>query len=228
MYYYKVEFMDSFGTVTAVILPLSVVRVSIETRLEVFNSAGELVASKDLGQIAPGAVDFNPAGGAFSPSADPSDPAGRMRFVIKQAGGGSTAWDWNGRNGQGAVVESGTYSVRLHTTQPGGAKTAVLRSVTVLKNAMHEPDPAPFFAENPASSKRPIELRYVPQPGFTAVAQMYNLAGELLARSADLQGVGAIYLPSSGFSSGIYIVEFELWQGQRALNRKLLKLSIRH
>lgn len=229
MYYYKVEFTDPFGTVSATILSVNVLKTTGVTMLEVFNSAGELVASKDLSKSAPGATDFAPLGHSFSPSNDPSEApstGNSMRFEIQKKGGGTDIWDWNGRNASGALVESGTYTVRLTTTQQGGQQSAVLRSVTVVKNGLNQVNPAPYFPQNPLPPSGILELRYLPQPNGIASARLNNVAGELVALGTDPFQSGRIGFSKGNLASGIYLVEFELLQGRGVLYRKLLKVSI--
>lgn len=228
-YYFKVEFEDQFGTVTAMTAPIAVVNAEDHTTLDIFNSAGELVYSKSLSSLAPGAVTFGTDGAAFSPNNDPNAvplKGQAMDFSLQRANGTQASWRWDGRNAQGAVVASGDYTVRLRSSRQGGYSTTVVRSITVLKNGSM-PDPAPYLWPNPAgASTKFLQISYQWQPGSWAYARAYNAAGELVARGADTGAKGLLSLRADQLAGGIYIVEFELRGGDGVEYRKLIKLGV--
>ncbi len=222
-YYFKAEYADPFGATVTLIRPVSVTKATGQAEISIFNSAGELVAVQDLASIAPGSVDFQADKAAFAHSglAGPST-------VVNFSFSGGGAWAWDGRNALGNLVESGTYTVRLITTAPGGAKTVVQRQISVLKSGQGLHDPAPRLGASPLKPGQPAFLFYSPLSGARALARVYNAAGELIAQASDAASQGRIPLSLGQVAPGIYMVAFELWEGAAPSQRRLLKLAVMH
>jgi flagellar hook assembly protein FlgD len=232
MYYFKMEIVDPFGTVTAYSKEVAVLGNSPEDSLEVFNSAGELVKSIPLGAYPGGLSDFNFSGqGSMAGGLDPAtgQPQGRLELELKDGLGASHAAAWDGTNQDGRPVASGVYTVKLVRTQMGQGRTVKSKSVTVI-NALGSP--ASLAADSARVGPNPLRgasnfvLSYKPAAQGRGCARIYNLAGELVSLGQDGDGGGSFTLPAQGLAAGIYLVEFEIREGRAVLARKGIKAVI--
>ena len=230
-YYFKAEFEDSFGTKTSLIHSLSVVSALDQTNLEIFNSAGESVRRFVIGTAASGATAFSTDKASFSPANDPAKATAEniLSLKVQPAQGTPVNWAWDGRNSQGELVDSGTYSLRLSSSRPDGGTVTILHTVTLVKNGLDLKDPAPRLGPNPAGPRDSgTWIFWTPQNGQNMAAGLYNGAGELIAAVRDARGNGRAFLPLRGLASGVYFVEVEVRNGASLQSRKALKLAILH
>lgn len=223
VYYFSAQFTDPFGRVTVLNQAVDVLQPAGQTTVSVFNSAGELVYSQDLSEVAPNAVSFSESGNAFSPSNDPSQG---MNFKITKAGGQSVIWTWNGRNSQGQIVDSGVYLVQLTSNNGPGASVNLTESVTVIKGPGAQLSANPILGPNPVFSGNSLFLSYSPQSGYEAVGKLRDLTGELVTQADDPGSSGRMQFDLSHAAAGIYFVEFDLMQGPMVAQRQILKAAV--
>ena len=152
---------------------------------------------------------------------------------ISVKGGGSPASVlWDGTNSQGIAVASGLYLVQLVSSQNGQSQVVVVKPVQVLQvaggdvlaTAIVAPDPAP--AGSPA-----VWLQYDPTRlmGMLPTCQLYDIAGEKVADSADPGHSGKIDVTGGKqLAGGLYLVRFALSRAGQVDKSRVMKLSILH
>jgi hypothetical protein len=156
----------------------------------------------------------------------------KVKFTLRDASGAEHAWAWDGRNDQGMPVSSGVYTVRLMHHEVGSSLLVKSESVTLLQLPSASPKAAlasALMAPNPlqgSQSNGEAVLFWKPAPRTSGLARLYSLAGELVAVGADANGSGQLRLPVRNLSGGIYLVEFEVLEGQAVLGRRALKLAV--
>jgi hypothetical protein len=205
-YYFRMQVVSPFGQVSAWIAPVAVLDLPSQATLSIFNSAGELVYNVPLSSYP-------------SPVASMSPDKGSLKLTLQN--GSTQDFAWDGRNNQGMIVASGSYTAHLVVSSPGGSKTIQDFPVTWI-NPGAGPDGAPLAYPNPAhaGSQGPMISYRGPQ----ALARLYNLAGELVAQASDTGG-GLLAFHVPALAAGIYMIDFESVQaGQRS--RKLIKWAV--
>jgi hypothetical protein len=230
MYYAKLEVTDSFGKTTALVADIAVLGAVGGNSLVIYNSAGERVRSVGLNNLPTRLVDFSLASGNGGPGAG---SGGGLELKLRGADDTEFPWKWDGLNDRGAPVGSGSYTVQLVHHELGSA--VVVKSLVVvllqapseslqaaLASALLGPNP---YVESSAGGLRPV-LAWQPLAGTWGRARLYNLAGELVGQSLEVQGTGRIAIDPMPLAGGIYLLEFEILQGQAVLGRRTLKWAV--
>jgi hypothetical protein len=229
-YSIKIESIDPFGRPTSIILSVIVLPAVMENRLNVFNSAGELVVDlSSLFNISAGialtgmsldrasmALAFNPATGTtLSP----------VTITLTEAKGYTHTLQWDGRNRQGRAVNSGMYSVQLSVEGAGGSQL-ISRQLEILATGPSNAGARAWLAPNPASSG-PVKIFYpVASAGGPARVKAYDLLGQVVARAGDSQGNGTVEMEIGALASGIYLVDLEFQDKAGYPCRKVLRLAV--
>jgi flagellar hook assembly protein FlgD len=236
-YYFKVQTRDQFGRVTAAVAPVTAMPQAVKSSLQVFNSAGELVATLKPIAMPPNATleDFSLESPVFAAAFDPvtGAPLSSLKAFLKDNLGNIYTVNWTGRNDRGLPVASGTYVIQMLSTR-GGGQTLLARQVEVLATAPKELGQEVFVAPNPAgggdtagNAIQRITVYYrAVAGGGTARARVYDLAGQLVATGWEVNSGGALSLDIGALSSGIYFVEFEILDGNGIQRRKVLRLAV--
>jgi hypothetical protein len=227
-YTFKVEFAKPDGSIVAVIKTVQVQNVDGQQTLEVFNSAGELVARHSLsGAAAEGnSLRLGSATLVTGSLADGSAMGG-LDIYMKTPAGPEALWTWDGRNAQGAWVNSGVYTLQLTHTYPGGRREVEVKSFTVLRGLDGDlPGGQVVAVPNPVRGEASPTLRFAPAPGFGLEARLYNLAGEAVGQVQGDAGTGSLTFGGPDLASGTYVavLRFTEGGGQRRLVR--LKVAI--
>ncbi|HXC65517.1 MAG TPA: hypothetical protein VNZ67_14230, partial [bacterium] len=174
-----------------------------------------------------------PAGQSIvSASVDPSTGAttGGAQLSLTLANGGTQPLYWDGLGDGGAPLQSGNYLVELVRTQPGSTTTIKTISVTLLqpKNTTAEAVAASAkVGPNPVPKGGAMVVGYKPSPANWVRARLYNDSGELISQAVDMGGSGRLNL-GSGFSSGIYLLDFEVCRGEAVVARRVIKAAVVH
>jgi hypothetical protein len=234
VYYVKVSSTDPFGNTTTVTTPVNVVGVENQELVEVFNSAGEVVRKFNLNSLTSTVQDISlPAGQSIvAASVDPSTgtTSGGAQLSLSLANGGTGSLYWDGLGDGGAPLQSGSYLVELVRTQPGSTTTIKTLSVSLLqpKNSTAESVAASAkVGPNPVLKGGDIVVGYKPSLAVWVRARLYNDSGELIAQAVDMAGSGRLNL-GSGFSSGIYLLDFEVCRGEAVVARRVIKAAVVH
>lgn len=229
-YYFKAEYSDPFGSVTALIVPVQVIRGQGEQTLEIFNSAGEKVFARGLGLSITAAValdvgedgvlafEYDPATGSALASA---------RIAVRDQDGKEVVLPWDGRNQQGVPVSGGSYTIQVTSVSAGGKRDVISRPVQVLSTAKEPLAQGTIqVVPNPSRGEKPVVIQYMPSPGAYGRARIYNLAGELVAQAADPSRSGQLRAEVQGMAGGIYLIDLESTNGTAVFARRQLKLAI--
>jgi hypothetical protein len=232
MYYIKLEYQDPFGAVTTFTESLQVLEGKAGNRLDIFNSAGELVMRANFGgltrTVTDLAMDSSVLAAAFK--ADGS-AEGRIEGTVTLSDGSQEPFSWDGRDMNGQPLASGTYTMLLvNETQQGSV--VVSKSVSIIRGADAGLSWDPILGPNPAPVAghpvwgRKLQLRYPPGELFTVNVSLYNQAGELVARGVDSSGSGSVWISYESAASGIYIAVLQGRLLSGAPYRRVLKAAI--
>jgi hypothetical protein len=227
IYLIKVQQKDSFGDITSWTQAVNVLPPPASEALKIFNSAGELVDSIDLssyGQVNDFALQSsNSNQNSYVISSDGSQ--GGVTFLLKQQTS-NTPMTWNGLNGQGQEVASGTYMAELVTTAPGGASVVDSKSFTLLDT--EGSTPKIIEGPNPVGPKDTvIVLNYgALTSGEFGSLKLYDLAGQLVATASAPSGSQSLSMAIGHWAPGIYIGVFEVRMGGGVVSRQFLHIAM--
>lgn len=234
MYYLKLSSTNSFGQTSTLTKQVPVVGAGATATLAVYNSAGEVVTDFSLAGLPAAAVGASIAplkGGAavVAPAGSTSTASGGLDIQLALANGATETVYWNGRNSQGQPLQPGSYTVQFTAVQPGSGPLTKSMPVILLAG----PDPSPqamaasaLIAPNPVlASTGAFTVQYTGDGLDSAWAQVYSLDGELLGSCGAGPGGGPLNFRGK-WSGGVYLVDFEVRDGQAVLARKVLKLAV--
>jgi flagellar hook assembly protein FlgD len=207
---------DAFGHVTTYTTTATVVRVDLDVKVEIYNSAGELVKHFE----APAST-----AGASGVSLNQTTVSSGSTLSINY-GGGSLPWDTT--NDSGSAVASGQYLVKVTRVTGKGEVQVFTQSVTVLNGPTSLLDGAACLP-NPAAASDAFLTILLPSGTLSTTevhAVVFNLAGEKVA-SLSNQGKASIrwdFGPS--LSPGVYVIHLSARdaKGNRAV--RTLKAAI--
>jgi hypothetical protein len=229
-YYIKVQTTDNFGKITAFTQAVTVIGGAGTDSLVVFNSAGEVVQQINLGTVSAPPQDFSVVGSAAGISG--LGTAASIKFKVTAPSGATSPVSWNGENSQGQPVQSGTYMVRLVYTELGQSAVVKVIPVTILALPGGSPQAslaAAIAAPQPLVQRKDgteLSVVYPPLPGDALQANLYNLAGELVAKGLDSAGSGLCLVSTGHIASGIYELELLMVDNDALLARRVLKVVI--
>jgi flagellar hook assembly protein FlgD len=228
VYTVQIVSVNSFGQTQTLTKMVTVVDVSGPAGLEVFNSAGELVANLSPGLSSlpsePVNMSFPPGQDGMTASADPQQ--GGLKINLTLADGNTETVFWSGLNGQGQPLQSGNYLVTLSQYQAGADEILKTEPIVLVGSADTS---AAGMAGSALVLPNPVQggsfdVQYQASGTDTAAGVLYNLAGQRVAEAADA-GSGTLHF-SGAWSSGIYLLDFEVRSGSATLARKILKVAI--
>jgi hypothetical protein len=227
-YYVEVKSTDAFGKVTVYSEAVTVMGTLVSNSLKVYNSAGEMVDQVNLTALTGLATGFSSATGSSAAVAGSG-----LKFNVQVVGSNTPEQvAWNGLNAQGQPVSPGVYMVEL-VYAPVGQASAVVKvmPVTILDRpggaaqtalAGAVVAPQPYVAAKGGG----LNVVYTPVPGEQLSGRLYNLAGQLVEQGLDAQGSGRITLSVDRVSSGIYLMELQMDDGDAILARRIVKVAI--
>lgn len=228
IYYIKVTMTDEYGHVNSTTKSVMLVRTEEYIRVNIYNSAGELVRRMEKLMTAGTEIkleteDLFYIGG------------GNSSTTIKLGASGDVEWD--GKNSLGKNVSNGIYEVRVEFRQSGGYVLYAGKSMTVLTEGKAAVLGDVKILPNPVIMKgnAAAAARFV----WTALGQgdvtlkVYNAAGELVSRSdAKVSDTfidwAAKTENGAKLSTGFYIAVVEAVSEAGIVERKIIKLAITH
>lgn len=220
LYYLKAEFTDEYGNVKALIKEVQVLSAPTPPRLEIYNSAGELVLRQNLSGA------FASSNGLRLDSGSNSVGDGGKVTVYLREVSGELPWTWDGRNDRGTMVSAGSYLMKLVSPGPDGSVSVQTKDFILLR-APEDDLLGPILPEqNPLRGDSPVRLRFKPDASVNLSVRAYNLAGELLAHVEANGGSGSLSLQSGTWASGIYLLEVEAYRDHSLLKRSVLKVGV--
>jgi hypothetical protein len=230
-YYFKVEQRDPMGGTQAWTKTITVMPPALPQTLAVYNSAGELVAQMSVASLGSNVVlsdvGFAESGQAtFVVSTDPVNPSG-VTFLVTKANGGTATLLWNGLNGQGQKVVSGSYTVQLVTPALGAQSSVFSKGFTIIDAPDSLSALRAIVVPNPVASGDQTITFLTPglSAGDNTQVGIYNLAGELVARGVSTDP-SRLVLPSSRWAGGIYLAVLEVRRGQTLVSRQLYRVAV--
>ncbi len=224
-YYFKIQSTDPFGKVTDYIESVGVVDTQSQESLVVYNSAGEQVAEIPLGGMSGTVTEFGVNSGAKAFTVGKNGGGVPVTWTDGKGDSGGQVWD--GKNAQGLVLGSGTYTMQLVKTGTGGEQVVMSREVELLNLGEASGASTAKVAPNPVEAGQGwFEVSYVPGPAGQGEAMVYDLAGELVGRGVDADRSGTLKMDVSGMAGGVYVVDFEVQEQGQVLGRKVLRMAV--
>lgn len=224
-YYLKSEIVDSFGTKQSWSQSVAVLPQGPAQSLEIFNSAGEMVAALSLsgGQASLTQVGFHDSGkSTFAVGAGQG-----IDFELKDGSGNLVNKTWDGKAGSGAMVSSGSYTVQLVDRSSTGRLVVMSKGFVLLADPAKQPFDAQIGPNPVGGADTQIVARLMGEaPGQSAALTLYNLAGERIAQGVESGGSGKIVLRVGNWSAGIYVAVLELHDGRAQVSRKLRRIAL--
>jgi hypothetical protein len=221
IYTIKVQDTDPYGKIQVFTQAVNVLPSEPAASLVVYNSAGEAVAHLSLAAYPQAVTVFSLTQTAFAVSG--GSPAA-VPITLQGDQGASYTMTWVPQNDLGSTLSSGVYTIRL-VQWSDGRQVVESKQITLL-NAPGN-DGGATLAPNPVQGGSPrVTLSYgTDSPGSQASARLYNLAGELVLNAAAT-GPGKLEFNVGSLAGGIYVVCFELRDGNALLRRQRIKLAI--
>jgi flagellar hook assembly protein FlgD len=228
LYYVKMEYRDQFGHVESMTKEITVLSSGQFYSVSIYNSAGEevanLAASTHSGN-APSRIDPDKQSIVLGKD---SGGAGLVTFDL----GNGTTVSWDGNNGQGQKVASGSYLAQLIETHDAAPKSVASAAIIVLNmpesildSALIAPNPLNMLGQ--AGGGTAI-LKFAAVAGTTVIGRLYNMAGEMVLTASNdmIPGELRMDLGGRGLSSGAYILSVTARAPWGTVERRNLKLVI--
>lgn len=205
-YYIKYSYVDEYDHEVSVIKEIQVLYKDKYLRISIYNSAGEVIRRMN----APTVPDKLQELGMMDTVA-----VGKGAGLISIEYAAGVSMDWDGKNSQGRLVDSGIYEVRVELNSGTGFETTSAKTITVLRLDAKDiitgvkAYPNPVYVVN--GLVKPIKITWVPNGAGKARIDIYNQTAELVARiEAPLTPGMALWdlanSSSEKVSSGLYII----------------------
>jgi len=231
-YYVKVDNVDPYGVVTSVSQMVTVSRSIAKVVVLVYNSAGEVVRHLYSYADDPNNLplsDVNMSTNAIKPVAGATPIPGSSNTVsITSSNGLNVVWD--GKSDTGAIVTNGHYEVEVHFTDGKGGEEIFTRGVVVQGGSGSMANGVVVASPNVLTNgQTTTTLTVNSSVSYTLMANLYDVAGELIRKATPGPGTNQATLDVSGLSSGIYLVVTELRDATGGLaSKQITKLLIQH
>jgi flagellar hook assembly protein FlgD len=224
-YYIKETTTDPYGHTDIITKPITVINSSQYVQVNIFNSAGELVATMS---------EPNPTGEQMVLQVNNVVSVGSeaQPIGIAYTTSGASFITWDGKNSQGDYVESGVYEVQMVVKTEQGQSVVASKSVTILDEGAADVLGTVKSLPNPytGNGTTPLKFTWQPSADGTIKIKIYNIAGELVrtlvgdlgaaAINWDLKGVGG-----QSVSSGTYICVVEGVDNNGNKKTKIVKIA---
>jgi len=196
--------------------------------LNIYNSAGEVVANVPLPVSVGSGIVSMTMPSSYAPVYDASSgKAQPLTFTVTSSGGTSNGLAWYGVNAQGQAVAGGIYMAELVYYSPGGTKTLIVKSFSVLSVNMAALSGV-YAMPNPAERGAALEIMYNAVPSTYGVeARLFNLAGQVV-ESVRNGSTGPLVFNTNNLASGVYIVSLEMTPSNfvGAISRSNVKVAV--
>ena len=227
LYYLKISTTDTYGHVNTKIESIQILRLDVYARINIYNSAGELVRRLQVNNVANTNVSL---------AVDDVIQVGKNSGVIniEYAPGASIAWD--GLNSEGRTVESGVYEMQVEVKTAQGFQIMATKSVTILNAGSNGIISDIKIYPNPAivsDATAGATIKWLTGESGQADIKIYNMAGEMVRGISTSIGAGMsgiIWdLKSSGgdeVSSGLYVVVIYVKKDSGESEIKKIKMAV--
>jgi hypothetical protein len=208
---------DSFGHETSFNTTLTVIRQDTTVKVEIYNSAGELV--KHFAEQANGQAATSQIGPLSSKMTSETE--------LSINWGGNSPEKWDGTNDSGQLVQSGQYLVKVTRNTSTGQTEVFSQSVTLLETPRELLDGV-TIQPNPAQTTDGMVRILVPSvSNQTKVqAEVYNLAGEKVAQLTNQTQGQEIDWVLNQASPGIYLIRLKAQDSSGHQQIKTLKAAL--
>lgn len=223
-YTIQVQTTNAFGSTQSWTKAVTVLPQSASQILDIYNSAGELVATINPASFSSGPI-TNLGFANSSKSAFVLGSGGGVKFVMQDSNG-TVSTTWNGKSNSGQMVAPGSYLVQLVDNEDG---RVVIQSKGFV--VLGDLTPVTFEVVAGPNPVGPMDRELVfnvtgLQSGQNAYVQLYNIAGERISQSVGVIGANKLTLSIGNWSSGLYVAVVESTEGPNVISRKLLHIAI--
>ena len=181
IYYIKFSVVDPYGHTETIIKDVTLIRTDEYLRLNIYNTAGELVARIEKTEAVSDLLDINLIKDIIY-----INYGQKFDFNI----GGSNFISWDGKTGQGKIIDNGIYEIQVEIRTKNGFNKIASKTVTIFvlegdkvlsdtnnPNLFPKVYPNPVFVET-EEAEQIIEW-YKAYPGEIKI-KIYNISGELV------------------------------------------------
>ncbi len=215
---------DPFGQVTTFTCQVTVIREPADVQVEIYNSAGELVRHFS------GQADDPRSGAQLSVSSQSFAASGLpgQGLVIQYGSASGDTVTWDGRNDQGDLAQSGTYTVKVLRQLPGSSPTVLTDTVTLL-DVSGDPLAGALAAPDPAlAGQGRVEILLGAPAAQGVRAAVYDQAGEKVADLEAAAGSRGLTWDISGrrMAEGVYLIVLSTRDARGRVARKVLKEAL--
>jgi hypothetical protein len=214
-----------FGSDLSYSRTIAVIKTAGLVKVQVFNSAGELVWSMDAG-LSQGAL----ASSLFSSGSYMPSSGNMLNICYGEAPANCVAWD--GTNSIGEKVSSGTYVVLVTGKDASGKATSVSQAIQLLTPPSHGLDQA-VAVPNPVGVGQGRVTVWLTGFGSMAAAGrttgvVYGLSGERVkALSNEGHPESLVWdLPHGALASGIYLIHLKRVDNDGTVSMRTLKVVL--
>jgi hypothetical protein len=235
IYTFKVQIRDQFDHISSLVEQVAVASGQGTNTLIIYSSNGEVVYKAQLDRSNGDLISFSlPKGSQFAVGLDAAGnplPSTGLLIALNSTKGADGTITWSGLGLNGQLLSSGVYTLQLLQSGAGGDVTLESRQVVLLRTGGSQGG-AIHLVPNPAGTGvgggTQVTLFYTPSASGTALAEVYDIAGERVGQGMDSGKTGKILLDMSRAASGTYIVSLTIRDNGMVLYRKVVKLAVLH
>jgi len=232
VYYIKISVIDPYGHIETIIKEVKLLRTDEYLRINIYNTAGELVTRLEKRENISNLLNMNLIKDIIY-----INKGLKYDFNL----GGSNYISWDGKTGEGKIIENGIYEIQVEIKTSEGIEKLVSKTVTIF---VTEGEKVLYNPENPKEYPKvypnPIVLEteegeqviewYMKSAGEIKI-KIYNIAGELVN---EIKGdLNSKYIKwklntskGSPVSSGLYIIVLQAKKTTGEIETKIIKSSV--
>jgi hypothetical protein len=223
-YTIQVQTTDPFGATQSWTKSVTVMPQANSQSLNIYNSAGELVATMNTASFSSSPI-TNVGFGGSGKAAFVVGSGGGVQFVMQNSSTTPVVQSWNGKSNNGQIVSPGSYIVQLVDNSNGhvvmvSKEFIILAGPTQAFDVIAGPNPI-----GPTDKTLVFSVTGM-LPGQNASVKLYNVAGELISKGVGAVGNSKIVFKVGNWSAGIYVAVVESCDGPTIIFRKLFRVAV--
>ncbi len=232
VYYIKISFTDPYGHIETVIKEVTLLRIDEYVRINIYNTAGELVVRLEKTNAVSDLLDINLIKDVIY-----VEQGQKFDFNL----GGSNYISWDGKTGQGKIIDNGLYEIQAVVRTRNSFEKIASKTVTVFvtdgEKVLCNPDDTSAFPKvypNPVvletdEGEQKIEW-FKAYPGEIRI-KIYNVNGELVNEIKGDLGNKCITWNlktknGESVSSGLYLIVMQAKKITGEMEIKITKSSV--
>jgi len=234
VYYIKISVQDEYGHTQTTIKDVQLMRTEEYVRINIYNTAGELVRRL---QTKPANINIAALNLDKIDNVIYLSETGKINIDY----GSGNIMEWDGKNGQGEMVNNGTYELQIEIVTDNGYKVVASKTVTILREQTEQaltdpqnPKLYPKIYPNPVSLEGEdgeIEIEWFKPLQGEVKIKIYNVAGELVKQIRGDLSVKKLKWnlktdKGERVSGGFYIVVLEAKKVNGERESRIVKFSI--